>query len=144
MFPGDLMTLDMLTQLGGSGAREAWDDGRVFLHSDYAFDVYRVAITLTPWKSKQHSLNKTPYLKVVGISHDALSFFHHHHIYDDNTLYVVHDPTRLTKYSLSNALRTLRTQSLRHHRQALISTTYMIYRIPIISSAIDNIALIVH
>jgi hypothetical protein len=37
------MTLDMLTQLGGSGAREAWDDGRIFLHSDYAFefDVYQ-------------------------------------------------------------------------------------------------------
>jgi hypothetical protein len=27
MFPGDFMTLDMLTQLGGSGAREASDDG---------------------------------------------------------------------------------------------------------------------
>jgi hypothetical protein len=46
------MTLDMLTQLGGSGAREAWDDGRVFLHSDYAFDAYHIAITLTPWKTR--------------------------------------------------------------------------------------------
>ena len=45
------MTLDMLTQLGGSGAREAWDDGRVLIRSGYAFDVYHVTIALTPWKT---------------------------------------------------------------------------------------------
>jgi len=38
------MTLDMLTQLGGSGAREAWAYGLSF---NYAFDMYHVAITLT-------------------------------------------------------------------------------------------------
>jgi len=49
MSPGDLMTLDMLTQLGGSGAREVWDSGPlVLLRSDYAFDVYHISITLTP------------------------------------------------------------------------------------------------
>jgi len=36
------MTLDMLTQLGGSGAREAWDDSRVHLRSDYSCDVHHV------------------------------------------------------------------------------------------------------
>jgi len=42
---------------------------------------------------------------------------------DDNTLYIVHDPTRLIKYSLPNVLRTLRTQSLCQQRQALMSMT---------------------
>ena len=55
MSSGDLMTLDMLTQLGGSGAREARDHGRVRVSFEPSLRlfiyVYHVATTSIPCKA---------------------------------------------------------------------------------------------
>ena len=60
------MTLDMLTQLGGSGAREAWDDGRVLIRSGYAFDVRRVP--------RHYRLDSMEDLRPIQGEHASLPF----------------------------------------------------------------------